>query len=123
MDKETVIKTQKVLIPKKHVLLVRPIEVKQKNLKQIILANEDQTKQIYLDDFTDHPYQAEVVFVGQGTEDFFPQSINKGDIVYIDRALRLEESVNINGEVLGRVLVGNVFMVRPILKEQKEIVN
>ena len=100
------------LVLKKHVVLTKAIEVKHSK-SSIILANEDDRQKLYLDDYEDHPLQGEVKYVGAGTDDYFPEGIGVGDIVYFDRPINPNtEVVNVGGELLARMLVGNIFMIK-----------
>lgn len=98
---------------KKHIVIARIIEVPLKIRDSgLLLAPSDETKGQYLEDYIDHPAQAEVVLVGPGCNEFFPDGINTGDIVYVGIPPQNTDMLNLKGQTYFRLPVQNITAVR-----------
>lgn len=98
---------------KKGVVLVTLRDIKPNTKSSIIIPGKEDKKQVYLNDFPDHPFQAIVEIVGPGIEEQFPQGLKKGQIVYLDRAPNPEtDFVNINGTIYCKIFTNIIFAVK-----------
>ena len=98
---------------KKGVILVTLKNIKPKQKSGLILPGQEDNKQIYLNDFPDHPFQAIVSAVGSGIQEHFPEGLKIGQIVYLDRAPNPDtDFVNIGGLIYARIYVNTIFAVK-----------
>lgn len=82
----------------------------------LIMLEKGKNSQPVLEDVKDHPYKIEVVKCGSGIEEFFPNGINEGDVLYIDRHFGDSDFMNFNGDLYVKVLVHSVVCVLPKVK-------
>ena len=89
------------------------IPILKKENSPLILLEKGKNSQPVLEDVKDHPYKMEVIKCGVGVEEFFPEGIKEGDVLYIDRHFGDGDFMNYNGELYLKILVHNVVSVLP----------
>ena len=107
---------------KNQTVIAKVIDVKEKKENSPLIMLNKKSNDLLFKDMSDHPYQAKVILVGDGTEEIFPGGIKKGDIIHLERLYDPDRDlVNIMGEMYIKVNIHNIISVRTPEKDKSSI--